>query len=145
MLKRSRMRYCALFLPLLVAAADLKKPPSGRVDAESVSIEATLLAEKDVITKAVGSDLGGSIMVIDLKVTPRGEAPLQISRDDFTLKSDNDGQRSQPFAPSQIAGRGALVVSSTGRGGGAYSQNAGGPIWGGNPGTGGRPDRKSVV
>ena len=140
--KGFRMRYSGLFLlPLLLGAADPKKPPSGHVDAESVSIEATLLADKAAIIKAVGDDLGGSIMVIDLKLTPRGETPLQISRDDFTLKSDNDGQRSTPFAPSQIAGRGSLVVTSTGRGGGAYSENQRGPIWGGYPGTGGQPRR----
>jgi hypothetical protein len=99
-----------------------------------------LISGKEAVAKAVGSDLGGSIVIIDLKLTPQGEKPIRISRDDFTLKSDNDGQRSQPFAPSQIAGRGALIVSSTGSGSG-HVDNRRGPIWGGAPGTSGMPGR----
>jgi hypothetical protein len=127
-----------LFIPLALAASSLaaedKKPPSGHVTGDTAEIEATLLWQKEEIVKAVGSDLGGSIMIVEVTLTPKGEKPLQVSRDDFTLKSDNDGQRSQPFAPSQIAGRGTLMVSSTGRGA-AYADQRG-PVWGGYPGTG---------
>lgn len=124
---------CATF------AAD-DKTPTGRVTGETARLDATLISGKEAVAKAVGSDLGGSIVIIDLKVTPQGDKPIRISRDDFTLKSDNDGQRSQPFAPSQIAGRGALIVSSTGSGGG-HVDNRRGPIWGGAPGTSGMPGR----
>ncbi len=137
------MRHAALAIfPLLAFASEQKKLPAGRVTGETAAIEATLLIDKAAIAKVLGSDLGGSIIVVDLKITPRGEKPLSISRDDFTLKSDNDGQRSQPFAPSQIAGRGTLVVSSSDGGGGSYVDNQRGPIWGGVPGTGGGPPRR---
>jgi hypothetical protein len=124
---------CATF------AAD-EKIPTGRVTGETARLDATLISGKEAVAKAVGSDLGGSIVIIDLKLTPQGEKPIRISRDDFTLKSDNDGQRSQPFAPSQIAGRGALIVSSTASGSG-HVDNRRGPIWGGAPGTSGMPGR----
>jgi hypothetical protein len=53
------------------------------------------------------------------------------------LRSDKDGQRASPFHPSQIAGSGVLVVSSTG--GGSTSAEHGGPVWG--PPLGGPPKR----
>ena len=121
-------------------AKDDKKVPTGRITGETAELHATLISGKEAVQKAVGSDLGGSIVIVDLKVTPQGEKALRISRDDFTLKSDNDGQRSQPFAPSQIAGRGALIVSSVGSGGG-HVDNRRGPVWGGVPGTMGGPGR----
>jgi len=82
------------------------------------------------------------IIVVDVKLAPRGENKIKISHDDFTLISRKDGQRSQPLAPSQIAGKGALVVAQGGggRAGGLMSGNRG-PIWGGVPGTGTRPER----
>jgi hypothetical protein len=131
----------ALFL--LIASAGLtlaadNKLPSGRVTGDTAALQATLISGKEAVQKTVGSDLGGSIVIVDVKISPQGEKPLKISRDDFTLKSDNDGQRSQPFAPSQIAGQGALVVSSSGAGA-AHVDNRRGPIWGGAPGTTGMP------
>jgi hypothetical protein len=130
-------------LVLLTASAELAlaadaKLPFGRITGETAALEATLISGKEAVMKTVGSDLGGSIVIVDLKISPQGEKPLRISRDDFTLKSDNDGQRSQPFAPSQIAGQGALVVSSVGSGGG-HVDNRRGPVWGGAPGTTGMP------
>ena len=48
----------------------------------------------------------------------------------------------EPLAPGQIAGKGALVVAQGGRGGGGGILNGSrGPIWGGVPGTGTRPER----
>lgn len=136
----SRLILFPLALSVFGGAADKQKPLIGRVTADDAEIEATLIMEKEAIVKAVGSDLGGSIIVVDVKITARGEKPLKVYRDDFTLKSDNDGQRSTPFAPSQIAGRGTLVVASDGRTGGSYGESRG-PVWGGAPGTGGMPTR----
>jgi hypothetical protein len=49
-----------------------------------------------------------------VKFAPRLENKLALWRDDFTLLSNKDGQRSQPLSPSQLAGSGALVVSNQG-------------------------------
>ena len=120
-------------------AAD-KTLPLERTSNETVEITASLL-DKDQIQKELGSDLGGGIVVLRVTVRPLTEKPIPVSRDDFLLISDRDGQRTQPFAPSQIAGNSTLVVRSgqaTGAGGMGQST---GPTWGGIPGTLGRPQR----
>lgn len=117
---------------LLSSGAD-KKPPEGKASNEAVEITTRLYNGKDAVRRVLGSDLDGYIVVVDVSVTPKQEKLLAISLDDFMLRSDKDGQRSRPFAPSQIAGRGALVVSSGGRGGSVMA-DSGGPVWGGYPG-----------
>jgi hypothetical protein len=62
---------------------------------------------------------------------------LKVFRDDFELRSYKNGQRSTPFAPSQIAGSSALVIST--RGGAGMATQDSGPVWG--PPMGGRPRR----
>ena len=82
------------------------------------------------------------MIVVQVKLSPRGDAKVNVDFDDFTLISRKDGQRSQPLAPSQIAGSGALVVTpgQQGGGGGGFGSPRR-PIWGGMPGTGSRPQR----
>ncbi len=128
-----------LMCAAVICAADSKKPPAAEASNGKIAIKATLLSDKDAIARELGSDLGGYFTVVRVEVTPKG-GPLQVYRDDFLLRSYNDGQKSGPFAPSQIAGRGALVISSRGTGGGIVSEDRG-PVWGGIPGTGGRPER----
>ncbi len=107
-------------------------PPTGRAANEQVEITATLLADKAAIRQELGDDLKGWYTVIRLRITPNKAQELVVSADDFKLRSDKDGQRTSPLAPSQIAGRGALVVSTRG-GGGLMAENPG-PVWGGWPG-----------
>lgn len=129
-------------LMLLAASASLaadKKPPAGQSSNDQLEVSATVYNDKDEVRKLVGSDLGGSIVVIDVRLTPKGDQEIAISRDDFLLRSEKDGQRAGPFAPSQIAGSGALVVSQTGRAGPGFGAENTGPIWGGIGG--GRPQR----
>ncbi|MEK7404589.1 MAG: hypothetical protein AAB225_05730 [Acidobacteriota bacterium] len=125
-----------LALAAAVCLAADKKPPAGQVANEQVEISATLLPDREAIQKELGSDLGGYFTVIRVTVAPKGGRSLAVLRDDFTLRSDKDGQRCGAFAPSQVAGRGALVISSGG-GGGFMAENPG-PAWGG---IGGRPRR----
>jgi hypothetical protein len=119
----------------LCAAAD--KLPTGSASNDNIEVAATLHNGKEAVRAAVGSDLGGYIVIVGLVVTPKGGKSLAVSPDDFILRSDRDGQRTGPFAPSQIAGKGALVVSSRGGAGGMMMDESG-PVWGG---TMGRPRR----
>ncbi len=96
--------------------------------------------DKAAVRDLIGAELDG-ISIVKLRVAPRGEQPIAFGPDDFTLRSDRDGQKSQPFAPSQIAGSAALVVASGSSGRGGVASQEDGPIWGGAPGTGGRPRR----
>jgi hypothetical protein len=131
------------FAPLLLAmaglvwAADTKPPLTGRGEGEAAEITATLYTDKSAVTSLIGHPLDGDYIVVDVRVVPRGEKPLALLRDDFLLRSDRDGQKCQPFAPSQIAGQGTLMVSSSGAGGAMMGDNNG-PVWGGTVGQPGR-------
>lgn len=122
----------------LWASAD-KKLPIERTSNEFVEIAGTLL-DKDEIVKNFGSDLGGNIVVVRVTVRPLTEKSVQIDYDDFFLLDTGAGQRSAPYEPSQIAGGSVLIVTPTGARTGIGS-NPNGPVWGGIPGTMGRPSR----
>jgi hypothetical protein len=124
-------------LPLLLAAAEKPAPEAKGANA-GVALSATLYNGKDAVREQLGSDLDGYFILVKVELTPKGDKPLVVSRDDFVLRSYKDGQWCQPYAPSQIAGRAELVVSPTGRGGVAAEQ--GGPVFGA-PGGIGMPGR----
>ena len=120
----------------LLASAD-KKLPIERTSNEFVEIAGTLV-DKDEVVKTFGSDLGGNIVVVRVTVRPLTEKAVRIDYDDFFLLDSDNGQRSAPYEPSQIAGNSVLVVTPTGARAG-MGGNPGGPRWGGVPGTMGRP------
>jgi len=122
----------------LLASAD-KKLPIERTSNEFVEIAGTLL-DKDEIVKTFGSDLGGNIVVMRVTVRPLTEKPVRIDFDDFFLLDTGAGQRSAPYEPSQIAGNSVLIVTPTGTRSG-IGGNPRGPVWGGIPGTMGRPQQ----
>ena len=130
-----------LVLAAAVPAASKKEPATARGESESIRVTATLYTDKDAIKQLIGSDLDGHYTVLDVKVESRFGREVDVRRDDFTLRTDKDGERSRPFAASQIAGRGALVVSEGGIRGGGMMGDSGGPVWGGAPGTMDRPRR----
>lgn len=101
------------------AAAD-KKLPIEDSSNEYVEIQASLILDKDQIKQLLGSDLGGNFIVVKMRVRPLTDKAWKIDRDDFLLLDGNLGQRSVPYAPSQIAGNSSLVVTEQGtQGGGA--------------------------
>jgi len=134
-----RRRILTLFpVVWLLASAAEKKPSVAQVENDQLALTATLIDGKDAIRQELGSGLGGYFTVLKVTLTPKAGKTLAVSRDDFLLRSDKDGQKCQPFAPSQIAGRSTLVISETGGGGGMMAENPG-PVWGGIGG--GRPQR----
>lgn len=120
------------------ASAD-KSLPIERTSNDYVEIAGKLL-DKDEVVKMFGSDLGGSIVVVRVTVRPLTEKPVRIDYDDFFLMDTGAGQRSAPYEPSQIAGSSVLIVTPTGTRAGIGS-NPRGPVWGGVPGTTGRPQQ----
>jgi hypothetical protein len=129
-----------LFLGLPLLARGVEKPGLGQAENGLVEITATAYTGKDLVKSVIGNDLGGFIIVVEVRVLPKAGKPLKIERDDFLLRSDKDGQRAQPFQASQIAGRGVLVVSETSVGGGMMG-DSNGPIYGGGPVPMGQPGR----
>jgi len=141
-------RYAFIAAILAYAAFAAPKPaptPTTKASNSNVELTATLYVDKTSIEKLLGSDLGGYYVVIDVRVAPRNEEKFKLFRDDFQLRTDRDGERSKPFAPNQIAGRGALVVTRTYDGGGVAAENGGPSIGLGGMGGGGIGNASSSV
>ncbi len=123
-----------IYLPL-VLLAEKKTPPLGQMGNENLDISAKAIVDRTEIHNTLGADLGEGYVLVQATVSVRSDKPVSVSLNDFELLSHNDGQRSTAFTPSQIAGKGALVVtrpnaktSKTSVGGGM------GPFGGGSPG-----------
>src|SRR3954447_22549206 len=110
------MRY--LILATVATFAAYAEKPAGPVSSEDeyVVITGSALVDKPSITKTLGRDPGMDLVIVEIKVAPRGDSKIAVNLDDFVLLSRKDGQRSQPLAPSEIAGKGALVVAQGGQG-----------------------------
>jgi len=104
-----------------------KKVPLRSTENGLVEVTATALADREAVKQELGSDLGGHYIVVKVRLAPRDGVKLAIHRDDFVLRTDKDGERTTPFAPSQIAGNAVLVVST-----GAASSGGGTTV--GDPG-----------
>lgn len=109
----SRIPAVALFAAAVLLGAD-KKLPIEETSNDKLDISASAILDKDQIKQELGSDLGGDIAVVRVTLRSVSEKPIQVSLDDFLLVSSKDGQRSQPYAPGQIAGADSLTVTPTG-------------------------------
>src|SRR6267142_2110102 len=104
----------ALIAASVAFAANKPSPtPTVKTGNADVELTATLYVDKASIAQLLGSDLGGYYVVVNVRLAPKNSEKIKVFRDDFQLRTDRDGERSKPFAASQIAGRGALVVSRT--------------------------------
>jgi hypothetical protein len=134
---------------LLVSAAPKKNIGRARGENQDLTLDVTVYLDGDAIKEVLGDDLGGHFIVAKVVVEPKYGKEIAIDRDDFMLRTDKDGDRSKPMAPSQIAGRGALVITSTRGPSGEGAEPTRGwsmggiGIGGGGAGTGGA-DPKSV-
>lgn len=131
----------ALVFSVTLFAGGKKEPPTARGETETVEVTATPILERDAIKQILGSDLDGHYLLMNVRVSSRFGKEITVNRDDFLLRTDKDGEKSAPFAPSQIAGSGVLVITETGAQGGGMMGDGNGPVWGGAPGTDGRPRR----
>jgi hypothetical protein len=93
---------------LLPAAQKTEATATG--ENSDVALTVRLYIDGTAVREAVGDDLGGHYIVAQVKVEPKYGKEVNISRDDFVLRTDKDGERATPWAPSQIAGGAALVV-----------------------------------
>jgi hypothetical protein len=121
-----RVAAMGLLCSLVMWGAD-KKVPLRSAENGSVEITATAFADREAVKQVLGSDLGGHYIVVEVRLTPKDAAKVAIHLDDFMLRTDKDGERTTPFAPSQIAGKGALVVSTGATSGGTVMSGGGGP------------------
>ena len=146
-------RLLAIFLgsALLVSGAAKKTTATARGENDDVILNVTIYTDSAAVKEALGDDLGGHYIVAQVKVEPKYTKEITIDRDDFILRTDKDGDRTKPMAPSQIAGRGSLVLTGTQGPGGLGAERSrgwslGGPIGmgGGGVGAGGGADTSGV-
>jgi len=106
-----RISVAALLLAATLSAGKPKTTGPFKNENQSVSIAATIILDREEIKEKLGSDLDGHYILVEVTVTPKFGATIDVRRDDFVLKTDKDGERASPYVASQIAGKGALVVT----------------------------------
>ena len=109
----SRFVACFLASALLLPGAAKKTTATGRGENEDVILNVTIYTDSAAVKEALGDDLGGHYIVAQVKVEPKYTKEITIDRDDFILRTDKDGDRTKPMAPSQIAGSGGLILTRT--------------------------------
>lgn len=126
------MKAAILFLLTITAiVAANKNQALGRAGNDNLGIEAKAYLTKEEVKSAVGMDMDLGFIVVEITLTPRNGEKVKIDLDNFLLLSEKDGQKSAAYVPSQIAGAGALIVSSRpGEGSGVMTQQRTTP-WGG--------------
>lgn len=104
-----------LILVSALSAFGAKKvvSPTTSASNEQVDIVATIVLAEDEVKQKLGADPGQGIVLLEVKVTPKTDQPVQVSPDDFILLAHDDGERSKPFEPEELAGQGAMVLSKT--------------------------------
>ena len=133
-------RLVALLLAfaLCVSGAAKKTTATARGENEDLILNVTIYIDSAAVNEALGADLGGHYIVAQVKVEPKYTKEITIDRDDFVLRTDKDGDHSTPMAPSQVAGRGGLVLTRTlGPGGEGAERSRGWSIGGMGMGGGG--------
>ena len=110
-------RPTTLFLLVLATTLGLASKnkvvsPETSAGNEDVDLVATIYMTEEEATKELGTDPGPDIAILKVRVIPKTDKPVQVAADDFILLAHNDGERSKPFTPHEIAGQGALIVSN---------------------------------
>jgi hypothetical protein len=101
-----------LLLPMLCLGAKKVVSPNTSASNDQVDIVATIFMTQEEVVQKLGVDPGKGIALLEVRVIPKTDTPVQISPDDFILLAHDDGERAKPFDPAQIAGQGAMVVSA---------------------------------
>jgi hypothetical protein len=94
---------------LLCFAGERKQLP-GQAGNDELDLEGSVIVSHEEVTNAIGADIGEGYIVVRMKVIPKGATPLRIGPDDFTVICRKDGQRSAALTPSEIAGKGEMIV-----------------------------------
>ncbi len=128
---------------LLVAAGSAGAAESGWVHSKTDDAEfsARLVLDRDEIRSLLGSDLDGDFILVQLNIRPLYNYRLVLERDDFTLRSRRDNERSRGMSPDEIAGESVLVLGRRRVGSGGVFGESQDPVILGNPGTDNRPRR----
>lgn len=129
----TRRIFAALLLSgFLVMAGPKKTTETAKGENEDLILTATLYIDPQEIKQVVGSDLEGHFFVAEIKVEPKYGKEIAVDPDDFVLWTNKNGEHTQPYEASQVAGKNVMVISpakGTDSGGGLQT----GPTYGGMP------------
>jgi hypothetical protein len=110
-----RKLLCPLVIALtassLFAAKKVVSPQTSGGN-ELVDIVATISLSEQEVTQKIGADPGKGIVLLQVRIIPKTDKAVEVSPDDFILLAHDDGERSKPYEPAQIAADGALVVKN---------------------------------
>lgn len=110
----------------LAGAADKRIVGAARGENQDLILQVTLYLDRASVKDLIGTDLEGHFILAEVKIDPKFGKEIAIDRDDFVLRTDKNGEKATPFAPSEIAGKETLVVSQQRIGG-----NEGSILYGG--------------
>jgi hypothetical protein len=89
-----------------------KKRPQGEGENETVAIYASVVAPEE-LDQEFHTTFHNSFTVLEVRVKPKGDKPVEVSLDDFILRSESDGDHSGALAAAQVVDGGALVIRQT--------------------------------
>lgn len=101
---------------LLVAAFSLAAAPrktiaTAKGENEDLILTATIYIDPEEIKQLAGSDLEGHFFVADVRLEPKYGKEIAVDPDDFVLRTDKDGEHTQPYEASQVAGKNVMTVA----------------------------------
>jgi len=136
-----------IFAAVLLAAIPLAAAPKKTIatvkgENEDLILTATIYIDPGEIKQLVGSDLEGHFFVVDVRVEPKYGKEIAVDPDDFVLRTNKDGEHSQPYVGSQVAGKNVMTVTSTKTAAPRTGISMGGPM--GGIGMGGSGDVDSA-
>lgn len=136
-------RLLVLSAVLAASAAAAKLPDWYSRSLPDAEVRARLVRERAEIQGVAGDSLEGEVVLVELRVRPLYGSRLEFRRDDFLLRARNNNDTSPARSPERIAGSAVLDLSAkrTSSSGSVFADNTNAPVWGGVPGTGGRPRR----
>ena len=112
--------FSAIFSASFLAASskDAPKPiPSAEGENEDLILQVKLYIDGDAVKQLLGDDLGGHYIVADVSVQPKYGKDVAIDRDDFLLRTNQDGDKTHSYVASQVVDNNAVVkLKSDGRG-----------------------------
>jgi hypothetical protein len=121
-----------LFAAFLLPAGPKKTAATVKGENEDLIVTATLYMDPQENKQLVGSDLEGHFFVAEVKVEPKYGKEIAVDPDDFVLRTNKDGEHTQPYEASQVAGKNVMVIAPATTGA-ADSGATAGPTYGGMP------------
>ena len=87
--------------------------PTTSASNDQIDVVATIFLSQEEIAQKIGRLTRQRRCTLDVRVTPKTDKPVQLAPEDFVLLAYDDGERSKPFEPAELAGDGALVVKTS--------------------------------